>query len=399
MDLNENVKKLLDYLMLYQNLIKTGIFAKENEKTVEKLIKEIEKLEYISKFSSQDLYGFDFKKLKRNFVKIFHPDQFNKKSDIISEPEKTFSKTNATFEEVIECANKYRNIGNSGEGFYCAPDSSQPTSHYTSQSFDFEEEPIFDSSSFYDLFGNSQFVQEESQKNDPVYVDDDDKQLDHEIEDIYTKPLNIFQGTENKYIKQSDYLRMICPISPRIAPSSQSDFEKLYKEYSEKREYYQLVKEVLEQTIKNNTQRIKEKENIISSDDIIEMIYNMNKAKQMKDIQNIDAKSRVLWTAIAEKLRCTESLGRLYFTVCYYDKLIIAMKRRLSLYMDKSQYYKNRIKKDLEHDWNKFKNKIDLENLRLLKTLSIINSLIAFFDNLVNKLEVNCYFKVFNKKR
>ena len=87
-----NVNELINYLLLYRELILNGQYDPYYKNQAIELLDKISQLEELIQNNSS-FATFDFENMKKRFVGVFHPDRFKIKLENIESSEEIFGKT------------------------------------------------------------------------------------------------------------------------------------------------------------------------------------------------------------------------------------------------------------------------------------------------------------------
>lgn len=93
------VEKLLDCLSLYQSLVRQGCLGEEHTEEIKKLNAEIEELQNMVR-SGGDYTTFDFKTLKKDLARLFHPDIFKPPVDLLENPDELLGTTFGVMKQI-----------------------------------------------------------------------------------------------------------------------------------------------------------------------------------------------------------------------------------------------------------------------------------------------------------
>lgn len=96
-----NVNELINYLLLYRELILNGQYDPYYKNQAIELLDKISQLEELIQNNSS-FATFDFENMKKRFVGVFHPDRFKIKLENIESSDEIFGKTLGIFQNISE---------------------------------------------------------------------------------------------------------------------------------------------------------------------------------------------------------------------------------------------------------------------------------------------------------
>ena len=96
-----NVNELINYLLLYRELILNGQYDPYYKNQAIELLDKISELEELI-LNNSSFATFDFENMKKRFVGVFHPDRFKIKLENIESSEEIFGKTLGIFQNISE---------------------------------------------------------------------------------------------------------------------------------------------------------------------------------------------------------------------------------------------------------------------------------------------------------
>lgn len=93
------VDELLDCLALYQSLLRQGCVGQEYLEEITRLNNEIEELQNAVK-NGGDYSSFNYKALKRDLARLFHPDIFKPPVDLLDNPDELLGRTFGVMKQI-----------------------------------------------------------------------------------------------------------------------------------------------------------------------------------------------------------------------------------------------------------------------------------------------------------